>query len=356
MKNEQKELQEERRGENKQEKAYLREVIITDVPTITAALRDRERYSASPPNRSHSRITDIIFGQALFADGGEHRRIQRVMQAMLFPLTKPGSPLLDFIETEVRRLLERIGEEDTFDLVSDFATPLTNSVLAQVIGIPIELVVMQGADTLADITSGYRCDGTPLFLMQERLSSLLQGREHNYKDEQEYVLTTMMLLAAGRVTARKTLADGTLLLLPQWAHLSGQIQGDPSLVERLVEQVLCLVTPTSYVARWAKEELELGHQQIKKGQKVLFHLKQANEAICPHVNPMDTQPVPHLAFGPAGDIHYCIGAALARAELHAAFRGLFTRFHKLSLAGTPMAHPNENIGGLTALPVQSKAQ
>jgi len=330
----------------------FQEVIVADVSAITSALRNDTQFTATPPIRTYSLLMDIIFGQALFSDGDDHRRVQRIMHNTLASLTKPESSLLVFMKQEVERLLDNGANAETMDLVADFAAPLTDIILARVLGISVEPLLMQGADALADITSGYRCDAAPIFAMQERLTTLLGGRSHEYQSDTEYILTSMMLLAAGRVTARKTLADGTLLLLPQWSALSEQIEEQPSLVTRLVEQVLCVITPTSYVARWAKEDMHLTGGPVSEGQKVTFHLKQANEKVCPHVDLTDSRPVRHLAFGPPGDVHFCIGAALARAELRAAFLGLLTRFQSLHLTGEPTSHANSNIGGLTTLPVR----
>jgi cytochrome P450 len=47
------------------------------------------------------------------------------------------------------------------------------------------------------------------------------------------------------------------------------------------------------------------------------------------------EPNRHLAFGEG--IHYCLGAALARAEVEIALRRLFTRFPNLALA-VPRTH------------------
>lgn len=328
-------------------------MLVSDVPTITSALRDEVHYAATPPIHVHSDVMDIIFGQALFSDGDAHRRVQRIMHASLAPLSKPGSPFLDFITRKVSLLLDLAQQRNTMDLVADFAALLTDSVLAEAVGIPVEPSVMHGSDILADVTSGYRCpDVQPLFAMRERLAILLRGKRHDYQSDNEHLITTMMFLAAGRVTARKTLAEGTLLLLPQWSLISEQIRENPSLIARLVEQVLCLVTPTSYVARWAKKDTVIGDQQVSQGQKVMFLLKQANETVCSSVDLTDSRPVQHLAFGSPGDVHFCIGAALARAELRAAFLGLLTRFQSLHLAGEPTTHANSNIGGLTTLPVR----
>src|SRR5207248_254207 len=49
----------------------------------------------------------------------------------------------------------------------------------------------------------------------------------------------------------KVLTDGVHLLLKAdscWRRLSAEVQTKPSVINRLVEHLLCLVTPTSYIA------------------------------------------------------------------------------------------------------------
>ena len=57
----------------------------------------------------------------------------------------------------------------------------------------------------------------------------------------------------------------------------------------------------------------------------------------------------HLAF--SGGIHYCLGAALARMELAAAFRALAIRFPKLRVAGPVVMRPGTTLRGPRRLPV-----
>jgi cytochrome P450 len=63
-------------------------------------------------------------------------------------------------------------------------------------------------------------------------------------------------------------------------------------------------------------------------------LASANSDPAVFVNPerldLRRHPNPHVAFGDG--IHFCLGAALARAEVEIALRCLFTRFPTLALA------------------------
>jgi cytochrome P450 len=57
----------------------------------------------------------------------------------------------------------------------------------------------------------------------------------------------------------------------------------------------------------------------------------------------------HLSFSTG--IHVCLGAALARMELHIGLQSLFERFPNLTLAGEPTFNNSIGLHGLAHLPV-----
>jgi len=368
--------------------------IVTDDATIGRIVTDEAHFSAHPPAPASppSPLMHLVMQQALFYDGDEHRRVSRLMRAALASLLHPAGSLLAFLSTTVDQSLCDVLPRGHMDVVNDFATPLTDRVMGAALGLPTSDpdtlgALMAGADTFADITSGYRRGDTDaLFTLREVLRETLPHKrarrgedllsilvaaegafdqEQTWRSEDELIATVMMLLAAGRVTAKKVITDGVHLLLKAgscWRQLSAEIQAKPSAINALVEHLLCLVTPTSSIARWATSNVEMGGQRILAGQKLILCLKAANLlAVCPHqpgllsaselVQPLSR---PHLAFGPPRDAHFCVGAPLARVELRAAYSGLFRALPDLRLAqpgATLPVHPNRNIGGLLTLPV-----
>jgi cytochrome P450 len=61
------------------------------------------------------------------------------------------------------------------------------------------------------------------------------------------------------------------------------------------------------------------------------------------------QPPRHISFGTG--IHVCLGAALARMELHIGMQALFERFPQLALPGEPTLNNSSLLHGITHLPV-----
>ncbi len=368
--------------------------LVTGDATIGRIVTDEEHFSAHPPTPASppSPLLQLVMQQALFYDGEEHQRVSRLMRAALAPLLRPGSSLLTFLSTAVDQLLGDALPAGHMDIVSEFAAPLTDRVMAAALGLPMNdqdslQAWMAGADAFANVTSGYRgADTSAIFTLREALREALPDKrarpgedllsilasseqvadeQHTWRSEDELIATAMMLLSAGRVTAKKVITDGVLLLLtgnPCWRGLSAAVQAKPSAINTLVEHLLCLVTPTFYIARWATSESEIAGQHITTGQKLILFLEAANLlSVCPH-QPGDLtapglgQPLrrPHLAFGPPKDAHFCVGAPLARVELRAAYAGLLRTFPglRLSQPGARLpVHPNVNIGGVLSLPV-----
>ena len=90
----------------------------------------------------------------------------------------------------------------------------------------------------------------------------------------------------------------------------------------MVDEVIRWATPITVFQRTALRDLELGGQQIEKGDRVGMFYASANfddEVFDdPFTFDITRSPNPHVAFGGHG-AHYCIGANLARMEVGVIF-------------------------------------
>jgi len=121
----------------------------------------------------------------------------------------------------------------------------------------------------------------------------------------------------------------------------------------LVDEMMRFDPPLHMFTRYALEDIEYAGIKLKKGETVGLMLGAANHDAEKFANPDEFVPTrapnPHVAFG-AG-IHFCIGAPLARLEMHAALEVLFARFPNMSLAGEPHYKDAYHFHGLEALRV-----
>jgi cytochrome P450 len=109
------------------------------------------------------------------------------------------------------------------------------------------------------------------------------------------------------------------------------------------------------VDRMATEDLVLGGQQIRTGDRLLMNLPAGNWD-AEFVDSPETLDIArnvrgHLAFGYG--THQCIGANLARVEMQVAFATLARRLPGLQLAVPPdeLQFKEADIYGMKGLPV-----
>ena len=124
-----------------------------------------------------------------------------------------------------------------------------------------------------------------------------------------------------------------------------------------MEEILRIAVPHgSGLPRYAKDDIDLAGVTIRAGDAVLLTGLVANRDAAAFPDPdrfdITRTPNPHLSFGHGP--RFCIGASLARVELHAVFTALTRRFPALQLA-IPLEglqlRTDVVIGGLVALPV-----
>jgi cytochrome P450 len=318
--------------------------------------------------------SDAIQKQIIFVDGAKQARVQR---AVLTELARRSDALGPPLKACAAALAEEARARGDFDLVNDFAVPFTLQAVSLVLGIPVgtpeEMVRLERWSTsYADVTSGYlhakmedvvqlgefirthvaARAGTP---SDDLIGAFL--RDGGLDDEDDVVIQCMGVYAAGRVTTQKLLANGVPLLIPEWSAWRETVRATPSVLRRLVEELLRLVTPTRYVVRYATEDVEMADGsaagvRIGRGERVVLSLEAANrdgEAFaCPHALKADRQPNPHVAFGFGP--HRCPGASVARVEIMIALQALLESLADLRPhpSQPPAWDPNPNIGGYTS--------
>ncbi|WP_409469678.1 cytochrome P450 [Streptomyces sp. HC307] len=155
--------------------------------------------------------------------------------------------------------------------------------------------------------------------------------------EVEAVRTGIGILMAGHETSLSMISNVSFLLLAQ-RDLYEQLLADRNLLDPAIEEMLRIIPlrSTGSFPRRASEDVEIGGVLIRKGETVIFQRAAGDrdERVFedPETIRFDRERNPHLGFGHG--IHYCLGAALARAELKAAIGGLLDRFPGLRLAGS----------------------
>jgi cholest-4-en-3-one 26-monooxygenase len=278
-----------------------------------------------------------------------------------------------------RELLDRLAPEGELDFVTDFAAPLTLSVLADMLGVPrddwprlfdwtnrligsTDPEFQQGDPKLSDERASRELFAYFRALSEERaarptgdLTSVLvnariAGQPLPTNDLLSYY---QLLVAAGNETTRNAASGGLIALIEHPAELA-KLRANPRLVNGAVEEIVRWTTPVIQFCRTPVRDFELRGQRIRAGESMCLFYASANrdeEAFeRPEEFRIERTPNPHLGFG-IGE-HFCLGANLARLELRVIFAEVARRFAHLELAGEPARMRSSFIGGVKRMRVR----
>ncbi|MGI9031960.1 MAG: cytochrome P450 [Ilumatobacteraceae bacterium] len=170
-------------------------------------------------------------------------------------------------------------------------------------------------------------------------------------------------LVAGNETTTKLIASAVRILMERPETMQ-QLRDDPTLIAGFVEEALRLETPVQGLYRTAVEDTDVGGVSIKAGDHLMLVYAAGNRDPERFADPEAVDPfrpglMSHLSFG-HGE-HFCLGAALARAEGRIAIEVLLERLDDIRPAdGTVLAdldyEPSYVLHGLKQLPVQFTAR
>jgi len=317
----------------------------------------------------------------LFKDPPDHTRLRSLVHKAFTP--RMIEQLRGHIEDITDKLIGAMAGKDEIDLIKDFAFPLPVTVIAEMLGVPVEDQGMfsSWSDDLAgtlDLTDDRTvfdraADATVEFydyfkaLAEKRrhdpkndlLTALVQAEEDGDRlDEDELISTCILLLIAGHETTVNLIGNGINALLDNPAQMAllrdVDVEYRPELVKSATEEFLRYDSPAQLSRRWVLEPFEYNGHQFEMGQQVAMAFGAANRDPERFENP-DTLDIQrennkHLAFG--NGIHFCLGAPLARMEGQIAFDRLLKRYPTLSRAGEPVRRPAYVLRGFSSLPIK----
>jgi cytochrome P450 len=349
--------------------------IVSRYQEIRAALVD-PRLSADTISAAIRPFSDegtpVIFART---DDPEHHRLRRMMTSQFtFRRTEAMRPQIQEMVDEFLRKM--IDNGPPADIVRDFALPVPSLVIALLLGVPPEdLGLFQHNTTIGlDTTTSEEQKAQGFATMFGYIQELVKRKEREPGDDlisrlvTDYVATgelnretaamnAVIMMQAGHETTANMIALGTVALLehPDVFERLGRT-ADPAVIGNAVEELMRYLTIVhAQVDRVAIEDLTIGGQLIRAGDKVLMNLPAGNwdsEFVeNPEALDIDRNVRGHLGFGYG--VHQCIGANLARVEMQVAFATLARRLPGLQLAVSPDAlqFKDSDIYGMKALPV-----
>ena len=335
-----------------------------------AILRDRRWHSAAAlaaiafgvddPRLSEERQPSI-----LSSEGEVHTRLRRLVAPSFSP--RAADHLRPFMREVMNSLIDPIVAQGHCDLAVDICEHYPIPIICELLGAPksdwqffsrvaedvlrifdannaneIDLILAAQADLDAYVRQ----------LISERrsspaddlITSLIAAEEAGDKlSENELVSMVEAVIIGGTDTTRNQLGCSVALFAEhpeQWKLLAER----PELAGKAVEETMRFFGAVRSTGRFASEDIEYKGVLFPKGTLVVPSLVLANRdsAVFNEPNTFDItrEPAgqPQMTFG-AG-IHYCLGAALARAEQQEALPLLAQRLPNLRINGDVIWKPS----------------
>jgi len=169
------------------------------------------------------------------------------------------------------------------------------------------------------------------------ISMLAHGPETRGMNQFEYLGNVILLTIGGNDTTRNTIT-GSVYALNKFPDQYAKLRADPALIPSMVSETIRWQTPLAHMRRVAKEDIEFGGKQIKKGDNVVMWYVSGNRDDEMIERPNDyiidrPRPRQHLSFG--FGIHRCVGNRLAELQLRVIWEEIAKRFPDIQVMEEP---------------------
>ncbi|AZK93887.1 MULTISPECIES: cytochrome P450 [Streptomyces] len=313
-------------------------------------------------------------------DPPEHTRVRQIVQRGFTPraVNSLRTALRERALKIVDEAVARSRDGGSFDFVSSIAVELPLQAIAELIGVPQEdrSQIFDWSNTMASyddpefaVTEEAGIRASMDFLSyamnlaaarkecpaQDIVTQLVAAGDAGNLSNDEFGFFVILLAVAGNETTRNAITHG------MHAFLSHPEQWELYRRERpatTAEEIVRWATPIVSFQRTATQDVELGGQRIRKGDRVgLFYSSANNDPEVfedPEAFDITRDPNPHLGFGGGGP-HFCLGKSLAVMEIDLIFNAIADALPGLKLAGEPRRLRSAWLNGVKELRVTTGA-
>jgi cytochrome P450 len=308
--------------------------------------------------------------------GPEHTRLRKLVSKSFTP--RMIDNLKPSIARTVTALLDPVAEAGGGNVLEAVGFPLPVTIIGEMLGVP-EPDRPQFRDLVRDLVAIFEmtptaeqiaaADAAQIEIRRYFLNLVREKRERPGDDllsalahveaggdrltDDELATMASLLFGAGFETTTNLFGNGLLALLQHPEQLA-LLRREPALFANLPDEFLRYDGTAQMVNRVSEAAVAIGGVTIPAGEQVFGLIGAGNHDPARYANPdqLDLQrtEINPLTFG--GGVHFCLGAALARAEISITFRSLLDRFDTIELAGDPPQFQDRlTLRGLTALNV-----
>jgi cytochrome P450 len=351
--------------------------ILRDKRWHSAAALAAEAFGVNDPRLKERRRESI-----LSAEGDVHTRLRRLVAPSFSP--RAADRLRPFMREVMNSLIDPVAKDGKCDLATDICDPYPIPIICELLGAPKkdwqlfsrwaedvlrifnataseELdIIFKAQDELGEYTRQLIADrrSRPA---DDLITSLIAAEEAGDKlNEAELEMMVEAVIVGGTDTTRNQLGCSIALFAEhpeQWKLLAEQ----PELAGKAVEETMRYFGAVRATGRFASEDIEYKGVLFPKGTLVTPSLSIANrdETVFNDANIFDItrEPAgqPQMTFG--SGIHYCLGAALARAEQQEALPIMAQRMKNLRIDGAVTWKPSTvAIFGPENMPISFDAE
>ena len=327
--------------------------------------------------RVEGRMHPLLPPSLLSVEPPDHTRYRKTVSSVF--TVRAVAALRERVELAATTLIQDLdGDGGTVDIVDRYCSQLPVTVIGDILGVPEwdrpkileygELAAPSldvGLSWSQHLSVEEGLKGFTTWLTEhigrlraspgdDLMSQLIDASDDGTRlNDEELLATAGLVLAAGFETTVNLLGSGIRLLLNHPDQLALLLE-DPERWPNAVEEILRLESPVQLTARFARVDTEVAGRSVKAGEAVVVYLAGANrdpEVFAdPHRFDITRDNAGrHLSF--SGGRHFCLGAALARAEGEVGLRTFFERNPTATLAGEGGRRGTRVLRGWATLPV-----
>jgi pimeloyl-[acyl-carrier protein] synthase len=329
--------------------------VLTGYAEVAAALAD-PRVSRGRGPQEGDLLRRLLTRMMLFTDPPGHTRLRALANRAFTPSRVEA--LRPRITSIVDEQLAEVDEGE-WDLIEGLAYPLPVIVIAEILSLPASdrSLFKRWSDDVIAVAAGVGDDperhqrglrsaqalaeyfGALVAELRAHpndtlLSGLVEAEEEGTRlTGEELLANAILLLMNGHETTTFAIGNGMLALLRHSEELA-RLRDDPGLISSAVEEILRYDGSVQMRGVGAGDSFSIDAAEIRAGQTLWLAIGATGRdpRRFPEPNSFDIgrSPNRHLQFGIGP--HFCIGAALARAEIQLALAGLLARFRQIELA------------------------
>src|SRR5262249_719021 len=316
---------------------------LTRYDDVASILRDPRFRTSVIPDLLRARLGDgaafaYVSRRLTSYDPPDHTRL-RSLVTKAFTVQRIEGMRAD-IQSLADELLDSVQDAHQMDVIASLAHPLPSLVICEMLGVPhadrprfsawtediaflIAIAIEPDRLAAGEKAAGEFMEYVRALITRRRaalgadlLSARIAAEQDSYRlSQDELVATVVFLFSAGHQTTRDLTGNGCLALLRHPSQKE-QLASHPEFLVEAVEEGLRYDPSVTMTGRRAAKDATIRGRTIRAGDRLSLSISAANRDPAVFANPdrfdLNRPVKEHLSFG--GGIHYCLGAALARAE------------------------------------------